>query len=75
MRRCAAWTGWLELRFASNVDGFDIAQALHGLDPAETLVVVVSKTFTTQETMSNAQAARAWLRAKLGEAGDVHWRR
>ena len=67
-----ALDGWLELRFASNVDGFDIAQALHGLDPAETLVVVVSKTFTTQETMANAEAARVWLRAKLGEAGDAH---
>jgi glucose-6-phosphate isomerase len=67
-----ALDGWLELRFASNVDGFDIAQALHGLDPAETLVVIVSKTFTTQETMANAEAARAWLRAKLGEGADAH---
>jgi glucose-6-phosphate isomerase len=67
-----ALDGWLELRFASNVDGFDIVSALHGLDPAETLVVVVSKTFTTQETMANAEAARAWLRARLGPAGDAH---
>ena len=62
----------IELRFAANVDPADIAQALAGLDPAETLVVVVSKTFTTQETITNAQAARAWLRAALGQAGDAH---
>jgi glucose-6-phosphate isomerase len=60
------------LRFAANVDGSEIAAALEGLDPARTLVTVVSKTFTTQETMANAQAARAWLRAALGEAGDAH---
>ena len=65
--------GLIDLRFASNVDGFDIAQALHGLDPASTLVVVVSKTFTTQETMANANAARAWLREGLGDdAADRH---
>ena len=62
----------IDLRFAANVDPAEIAQALAGLDPAETLVVVVSKTFTTQETMTNAEAARAWLRAALGEAGDAH---
>jgi len=62
----------IELRFAGNVDGFEIAQALHGLDPAETLVIAVSKTFTTQETLANARAARAWLRDALGEASDAH---
>jgi glucose-6-phosphate isomerase len=62
----------IELRFAANVDGSEIAAALHGLDPAETLVVIVSKTFTTQETMANADAARTWLRAALGDAGDAH---
>ena len=60
------------MRFAANVDGSDIAAALHGLDPAQTLVTVVSKTFTTQETMANAEAARAWLRAALGPDGDRH---
>jgi glucose-6-phosphate isomerase len=60
------------LRFAANVDGSDIAQALDGLDPATTLVTVVSKTFTTQETMANAGAAREWLRARLGAEGDKH---
>jgi glucose-6-phosphate isomerase len=62
----------IELRFAANVDGSELAQALVGLDPRATLVVVVSKTFTTQETLANAEAARAWLRAALGPAGDGH---
>ena len=62
----------IEVRYVANVDPADLAFALHGLDPAETLVVVVSKTFTTQETMTNAKAARDWLRAALGEAGDAH---
>jgi glucose-6-phosphate isomerase len=60
------------MRFVGNVDGSEIAAALQGLDPAETLVTVVSKTFTTQETMANAQAAREWLRAALGQGGDTH---
>ncbi len=62
----------IDLRFAANVDPAEIAQALTGLDPAQTLVVVVSKTFTTQETMTNAQTARAWLRAALGDRADAH---
>jgi glucose-6-phosphate isomerase len=62
----------IELRFAANVDPAEMALALAGLDPAETLVVVVSKTFTTQETMTNAQTARGWLRAALGSQGDAH---
>jgi len=62
----------LDLRFAANVDPAELAQALTGLDPAETLVVVVSKTFTTLETLANAEAARAWLRAKLGDGADAH---
>lgn len=62
----------IELRFAANVDPADMAMALDGLDPAQTLVVVVSKTFTTLETLSNAEVARAWLRAALGQAGDAH---
>jgi glucose-6-phosphate isomerase len=62
----------IEVRFVANVDPAELAFALHGLDPAETLVVVVSKTFTTQETMTNATAVRDWLRAALGEAADGH---
>ncbi|WP_374579056.1 glucose-6-phosphate isomerase [Phenylobacterium sp.] len=62
----------IDLRFAANVDPADIALTLAGLDPATTLVVVVSKTFTTQETIANAEVARAWLRGALGQAGDAH---
>ncbi|MBT9445728.1 MAG: glucose-6-phosphate isomerase [Hyphomonadaceae bacterium] len=57
----------MTMRFAANVDGAEIADALEGLDPKTTLVVVVSKTFTTQETMANADHARAWLVAAVGE--------
>jgi glucose-6-phosphate isomerase len=52
--------------FVSNIDGTDFAEAVAGLDPAETLFVVSSKTFTTLETMTNAQTARAWLLEGLG---------
>ncbi|MFF3175447.1 glucose-6-phosphate isomerase [Streptomyces sp. NPDC057900] len=51
----------LTLRFVSNVDGADLHEALHGLDPAETLFVIASKTFTTIETITNATSARDWL--------------
>jgi glucose-6-phosphate isomerase len=57
----------LTFRFVSNVDGTDVVEALRDLDPAETLAVVVSKTFTTAETMANARAVRAWLVEALGE--------
>jgi glucose-6-phosphate isomerase len=52
-------------RFVSNVDGTDFAEAVNGIDPAETLFIVSSKTFTTLETMTNAHSARAWLVAGL----------
>ena len=52
--------GELDVRFAANVDPHDLKRALDGADPASTLIVVVSKTFTTQETMANAQAAKEW---------------
>ncbi|HEY4416440.1 MAG TPA: glucose-6-phosphate isomerase [Verrucomicrobiae bacterium] len=51
----------LTFRFVSNVDGIDFVEATHDLDPAETLFVISSKTFTTLETMTNAQSARDWL--------------
>lgn len=54
-------------RFASNLDGSDLATALSGLDPAETLFIVASKSFATVETLANAAAARAWIAAALGE--------
>jgi glucose-6-phosphate isomerase len=57
----------LVCRFVSNVDPADLARALDGLDPAETLFVVVSKTMTTLETLTNARAAQAWLQAALGD--------
>ncbi|PJE98435.1 glucose-6-phosphate isomerase [Streptomyces carminius] len=56
----------LEVRFVSNVDGADLHEALQGLDPAETLFVVASKTFTTIETITNATSAKNWLLAGLG---------
>jgi glucose-6-phosphate isomerase len=56
----------LIFRFVSNVDGSDLAEALRGLDAATTLFIVSSKTFTTPETLTNAQSARAWLVDKLG---------
>ncbi len=57
----------IDCRFVSNVDPTDIAETLRALDPARTLVVVASKTFTTLETMTNAHAARAWIVDALGE--------
>ncbi|HEX4146981.1 MAG TPA: glucose-6-phosphate isomerase [Pirellulales bacterium] len=53
-------------RFVSNVDGTDLAEAIRDLDPAETLFIVSSKTFSTLETMTNAQSARDWLLNGLG---------
>lgn len=58
----------LELRFAANVDGADAADAIEGLDPKRTLLIVVSKTFTTQETLANAEFVRAWGPAHLAAA-------
>jgi glucose-6-phosphate isomerase len=56
----------LTVRFVSNVDGADLHEAVRDLDPAQTLFVVASKTFTTIETITNATSARAWLLAGLG---------
>ena len=61
----------LDMRFVSNVDGTDFVEATRDLDPAQTLFIVASKTFTTQETMANARAARAWLLAALGDDAAV----
>jgi glucose-6-phosphate isomerase len=55
----------MTFRFVSNVDGTDFVEAVRDLDPAETLFVVCSKTFTTQETLANAHAARAWCLESL----------
>ena len=56
----------MTFRFVSNVDGTDFAEAVHDLDPSETLFIVSSKTFTTLETMTNAHTARAWSLKGLG---------
>ncbi|MGA2459250.1 MAG: glucose-6-phosphate isomerase [Terriglobales bacterium] len=56
----------MTFRFVSNVDGTDFAEAVRDLDPSETLFIISSKTFTTLETMTNAQAARAWSLTGLG---------
>ncbi|HUE36269.1 MAG TPA: glucose-6-phosphate isomerase, partial [Candidatus Acidoferrum sp.] len=56
----------MTFRFVSNVDGIDFVEAVQGLDPAETLFIVSSKTFTTLETMTNAESARQWLLNGLG---------
>lgn len=61
----------LVIRFVSNVDGTDFAEATRDLDPAETLFVVSSKTFTTQETMTNALSARTWCLVGLGSDAAV----
>ena len=57
----------ISFRFVSNVDGTDFAEAVHDLDPAETLFIISSKTFTTLETMTNAHSARDWSLKGLGD--------
>ncbi|OGH01988.1 MAG: glucose-6-phosphate isomerase [Candidatus Lambdaproteobacteria bacterium RIFOXYD1_FULL_56_27] len=56
----------LTVRFVSNIDANHLAEALKGLDAAETLFIIASKTFTTQETMTNAQSAKEWVLGQLG---------
>lgn len=64
---------WKNIRphFVSNVDGTHIFETLSDLDPDTTLFIIASKTFTTQETMTNAASARAWFLEKTGNRGDV----
>jgi len=70
---CEALAPWLKARprphFVSNVDGAALASVLAPLDPRTTLLVIASKTFTTQETLQNAKSARAWLARALGGKG------
>jgi glucose-6-phosphate isomerase len=63
--------GSLECRFVSNVDGADLLSAVEGLDAAQTLFIVSSKTFTTLETITNATSARQWLVDQLGDDAAV----
>ncbi len=62
----------MHFRFVSNIDGTDLREATIDLDPAETLFIVASKTFTTLETLTNARSAREWLLAGLGDAAGDH---
>ncbi len=66
------WNPGVEIRFVSNVDGDDIGDALSDIDPATTLFIVASKTFTTVETLMNAQSARQWIVEHLGEDAVPH---
>ncbi|HUS53377.1 MAG TPA: glucose-6-phosphate isomerase [Thermohalobaculum sp.] len=68
----APWHDGPRLHFVSNVDGAHLTDTLKPLDPARTLVIVASKSFTTQETMTNAASARAWLAGALGDAAGCH---
>lgn len=61
----------ITIRFVSNVDAGDLVETTHDLDPAETLFIVSSKTFTTLETMTNARSARDWVVAGLGDDAAV----
>src|SRR5690606_24155342 len=61
----------MHFAFVSNVDGTDFSEAVRGLDPAETLFIVCSKTFTTLETLANAHAARRWCLESLTGGPDA----
>lgn len=67
----APYAGPLKVHFVSNVDGAHIQRTLNGLNPETTLFLVASKTFTTQETMANAQSARNWFTQALGVQAEV----
>ena len=66
------WSGGLTPHFVSNVDRTQLEDLIRSIDPAETLVIVCSKTFVTQETQANANAARAWMVGALGEKSPGH---
>ena len=65
------WKSDMRAHFVSNVDGTHIAEVLKSVDPERTLFIVASKTFTTQETLTNARSARTWLLDKLGAKNDA----
>jgi glucose-6-phosphate isomerase len=66
------WSGDITPHFVSNVDRTQLEDLIRSIDPAETLVIVCSKTFTTQETQANANAARAWIVGALGDKSPAH---
>jgi glucose-6-phosphate isomerase len=68
----AEWSGGITPHFVSNVDRTQLEDLTRTIDPAETLVIVCSKTFITQETQANANAARAWIVGALGEKAAGH---
>jgi len=61
------------VHFMSNVDGAHVESVLHGLDPATTLAIIASKTFSTQETLTNANTVRAWVQRAVGERAGEHF--
>lgn len=65
------WRPGLRAHFVSNVDGTHLSETVQGLDPATTLFIIASKTFTTQETLTNAHSARHWVVASLGNEASV----
>ncbi len=71
-RALAPWHDGPRLHYVANVDGADLTDTISRLDPARTLVIVASKTFTTLETMTNARSARAWLEGALGRDAGAH---
>ena len=71
-RALAPWHDGPRVHFVSNVDGAHLADTLKPLDPARTLIIVASKSFTTDETMTNAGSARTWLADALGEEAGRH---
>jgi glucose-6-phosphate isomerase len=72
MQALAPWHDGPRLHFVSNVDGAHLAGTIKPLNPASTLIIIASKSFTTQETMTNASSARAWLADVLGDATGRH---
>jgi glucose-6-phosphate isomerase len=71
-RRFGPYTAGVDVSFAANVDPEHLTRALEPLEPATTLFIVTSKSFTTQETLANATSAKAWLSAGLGAGANVN---
>ena len=73
VRALTPYSKVLNVHFISNIDPSHAADVLEGLDPARTLVIIASKTFTTLETMTNAQVVRGWMESSLGERAVEHF--
>ena len=72
VRALTPWHDGPRVHFVSNVDGAALTDVIRGLDPAQTLIIVASKSFSTLETMMNARSARVWLESALGDAAGNH---